>query len=341
MLDNSEFKKARQARAAARRELFGDRLRQALGLDKTAAESWNIEEFDIDHHPLGDMHPGASAVMYVREALSNFDIPSKVGLQYTGMKRKSGSGAHQLKDGVVWVEATFRSISGVKHSIDVPVMVHAGHMVYPEVLVHNGRPRVMAQSTFDEIIDGSEVYRKVNDRKHVYSSPPDEVEQARHRMTPETPQASTGIFGLTAALRGYRKDAQLTSEQTQAYEQEWQGGRSLQSVLEEVESLLQLRGPIPELQRIKSALEDLIAQEGQGKVACIDEAERDRREYCKPGEEITLSNDVTLLGRGGTKFTIAGGTKGTVLRDMFGTGDVYYVQLENGCKAPINKGDIA
>jgi len=101
---------------------------------------------------------------------------------------------------------------------------------------------------------------------------------------------------------------------------------------------------MPQLVEIRDALKNLIAQEatGQPKTAqrYLDEAERDRSKYCHPGEEVTLANEVALRGRGGATFKLSAGQKGTVIRDMFGTGDVYYVDF-GSCKAPINKADIA
>jgi hypothetical protein len=53
--------------------------------------------------------------------------------------------------------------------------------------------------------------------------------------------------------------AQLSPEMVQQYEQEWQGGRGLQAVLDEVNFLLETRGRVPELERIKQALEQQMA----------------------------------------------------------------------------------
>lgn len=337
--NSPELQTARDKRQAIRREFFGDRLKRALGLDKRA-DSWELSDLELDVMPLGDTHPGISAVMYVREALADFDVPSQVHLTYTGMKRKSGSGAHRMKDGVVWVQAAFRSLSGVQHFVDVPVMVHAGHMVSPEVLVHNGQPRVMAQSTFDDIVGRGEVYRSEKDRKHMYCSPPNEADAARNRQREPYPTTSTGMFSVTAALRGYHRQADISEEQERKYEQEWQGERSPESVLEEVEFLLRTHGRgSRDLLKIRDALR---AQLGLGRQANkgLDEAERHDDDRHAPGAEVSLANEVVLKSRGGGTRTVPAGTKGCVLRDMFGTGDVYYVEFADGCKAPVNKGDL-
>lgn len=260
----------KQAKRERRKELFGEKLRRTV--DKRANTLWDIEEIDFEKHPIGDQHPGGPAVALVREALSRFKLPSRVALMYSKMKRASGSGAHHIRDGVVVVRGEFSSLSGVKHYIDVPIPVHAGHMAYPEIFMHEGQPKVMAQSSFDAIVNPSEVERRVDDRRNMFSP-----ESANGHQESE-PTVGQGMFDIQA--------------------QQSMHDRSL------------------------------------------DEAERDRSEYCHPGEEITLTEDVQMRGRGGTSFTLPKGTKGTVLRDMFGTGDVYYVHFENGCKGPVNKGDL-
>ena len=339
--------KARNQRKAARREMFGDRLKKALGVDKRAADTWNIQDSDLDHSPIGDAHPGIAAVMYVREALGEYDIPSQLHLVYTGMKRKSGSGAHHLRDGVVFVNASFRSLSGVQHNVDVPVMVHDGHMVHPELLMHNGRPRVLAQSTFDDIVGGGEIFRPQQDRKNMYSAPP----AIKDRDRGAEPVVSTGLYGLTAALRGYAKTAEhpdvagpgeLVELETALKEVQFQLYESPgQFDLLQIQNGLLARIRETKLQQSQQRAGH--ATDDRGKIAAhtgLDEAERDYSEYKRPGASVSLSNEVMIRDRGGAQYKLSAGKKGVVIRDMFGTGDVYYIAFDDGCKAPINKGDL-
>jgi len=57
-------------------------------------------------------------------------------------------------------------------------------------------------------------------------------------------------------VRRFRAD--LAPEQLEAYEREWQEPRSLESVLEEVEFLIKMRGPVPELLRVRDRLRALV-----------------------------------------------------------------------------------
>lgn len=150
---------------------------------------------ELETQPLlSDRHPGLQAVAVVRDALSAYDVPSQVRLRYTGMNRHGGSGAYHMTDGVVWVQAELQSLSSAKHYVDIPVIVVDRRMVQPEVLLHRGRTRVMAQSTFDDIIGNAEVHRAAPDRKHLYSLPP-----SRERPPAEpTPVTNAGMFGVAA-----------------------------------------------------------------------------------------------------------------------------------------------
>lgn len=290
---------ARRARAQSRRTKVLDRIAEALGKQ---ADAWNIEDLDLEHRPLGEVHPGSAASIYVREALSQFEIPSEVRVRYSGMKRQSGSGAHRMKDGVVTIEAEFESLSGVKHYIDVPVMVHEGRMVYPEILMHDGRVRVMAQSTFDDIIKNAETVNRPPDRKHMFSAPPTPGEQPRGEAVPQIGQ---GLYGIRAALRGYSKTA---GEDGQAYVDENPNKN--------------------------------VVHDGNPADDYIDEAERDHSEALCPGAEVKLNKEIELRGRGGTVMTMSSGSKGTVIRDVMGNDRVYLVEFEGGCRAPVNRRDI-
>lgn len=170
-------------------------ISKALG--KTASDvDW---EFDLERRPLDQReHPGVPAIMLVREALSQFEIPSRVEVAYKGMNRVSGHGQHHLTDGLINVQATFNSLSGHKHVIDVPVIVHGGYMVFPEVFVHQGATEVMAQSAFDELLRRGDVHTKVQDRKNMFSP------HVEPNPRDYVPAVGTGLFNPTAQAHGFK-----------------------------------------------------------------------------------------------------------------------------------------
>ena len=208
--------RARQARRAVREEHLYDRLGEALGrpsavrldpeaeqtraliaeidaLSRTAA-GWNmpIEQGMKDGQALGNQHPGAAAILIVRRALSEYEIPTEVDLRYHGIKRASGHGAYNVDEGIVFVQATLHSISGPRHHIDIPVIIREGRVLAPSILLHEGSPRILTQHTFDDIIGRGEFTAKMPDRPTMFAPPPDKDAAARPRR--EVPRVAPGMF---------------------------------------------------------------------------------------------------------------------------------------------------
>lgn len=163
-------------------------------LHEREADMWAFDNVELEKRPLSpNEHPGQAAVLIVREALGQFEIPSEVRLHYKGMRRLSGHGQHALRDGVIVVRAEFSSLSGHNHHIEVPVVVHGGYMVYPEIFMDDrGAAQVMAQSAFDEILRKGNVYTKMQERLNMYSPHAEPV------SFDEIPAIGKGMFGVTA-----------------------------------------------------------------------------------------------------------------------------------------------
>jgi hypothetical protein len=132
---------------------------QAAIRDVTAKTQWAIET-DAETRDLGIRHPSAEAVMYVREALSEYNVPS-MKLQYTGIKRMGERTDLDIREGdsVIMVQAELKSLSGIRQYIDVPVLVNAGKMLRPEVFMHDGEIKVMAQSSIDDLMGKGNIER--------------------------------------------------------------------------------------------------------------------------------------------------------------------------------------
>lgn len=163
-------------------------------LHEKDADMWSMGDIELEKRPLSDSeHPGQTAVLLVREAMGQFELPSQPQLHYQGMRRSSGHGQHHLRDGVITVQATFNSLSGHKNHIEVPVVVHGGYMVFPEVFVdQQGQPQVMAQSSFDDILRRGNVHERQQDRKNLYSPHAEPV------IFNEQPSVGKGMFGVQA-----------------------------------------------------------------------------------------------------------------------------------------------
>lgn len=185
---------------AFRQQLSGIGSRGSIGeLSRVASEhravsGWSLDPDPENHLRIGKQHPGTAAVMLVHTALSDFNIPTPVNVRFAGLKRVKGHPPYYMDEGHVLVKAELQSLSSVKHHITVPVVVREGKMLYPGVLFHNERPRVMAQNTFDEILREGEVFVPIFDRKHLYSMPPDHAPEQR----PKYPAVQTGLYGAHA-----------------------------------------------------------------------------------------------------------------------------------------------
>jgi len=162
----------RQERLARKRAVFKQLAKEVVG-----STSWALDN-SVETKDMGQLHPSAAAMLFVREALAEYQIPD-LKLRYAGMKRwgTGEPGDTRIKDGVITIQAEICSQSGVRQYCDIPVVVHGGRMVTPEILLHNGEPRVLAQSTFDDLIHRGDVHKAAPERKNMFV-PPHEQDRA-------------------------------------------------------------------------------------------------------------------------------------------------------------------
>jgi hypothetical protein len=181
-----------------------------LGHDKEALNGWDLREGLEETYRIGGQHPGAAAVILVRDALSEFDLPTPVNLRWAGTHREKGKPPYHVEEGRIDIQAELQSLSSIRHWVDIPIFVHQGRMLHPSLLMHNGVPRVITQNTFDEILKLGEVYEQLPDRGNLFSPPPDK------ELPPREPiqRVQPGIFGIQpnrtnirAAIEGWRKKA--------------------------------------------------------------------------------------------------------------------------------------
>lgn len=183
-------------RRAARTEDLRAQL-DGIGHGTRAAQVlWSLEQRDPDHVglPIGQQHPGVAAIMAVRRALSELALPALVQCRWVGTHRAAGSGAHALTEGRVDVELSFRSLSDVLHTVQVPVMVHQGRVLIPSTFIDQGEYQLISQASFDELLDRTTMSREELDRRTMFSPPLD-----LRRPTPSrVPLIRPGIFGIAA-----------------------------------------------------------------------------------------------------------------------------------------------
>lgn len=192
-----EKNEARQERRARRRELVHARIAEALGHSQTveAALQWALYQHDPSEDPgvlIGQQHPGQVAITAVRQALSEFNLPTTFEARWVGTQRFAGRGPHHVTDGIITIEVGLHSMSGIDRVIDVPVIVRAGRVLEPACVIDRGEIRAMTQSTFDDLFEQGTFLTQVPNRRTMYSPPP----EARHPSR-EVPLVRPGMFGTS------------------------------------------------------------------------------------------------------------------------------------------------
>jgi hypothetical protein len=186
------------------RTKYAGMVDDAAGFKKEAANGWDLQEDPEGVYKIGGQHPGIAAVLLVRKALAEFDIPTPMNLRFAGMKRNVGKPPYHIEDGHIVIRAELMSLSSVRHWIDIPVVVRNGRMLHPAVLLHNANPRVITQHTLDDILKQGEVMVRGPERRTLYSPP------SEHKLNrPRLPLVQPGLFGtqpgrtdIRAALKG-------------------------------------------------------------------------------------------------------------------------------------------
>ena len=366
---SSEEIRARQARRAARASLVYERIGQALG--KTAATKWNIFDEQEVGASIGEQHPGAAALLVVRSALGEYNFPSPVDLRYLGMRRESGHGAYGMTDGHVYVQASFSSLSGPKHSVTVPVVVHKGQLLVPSIVVHQGVPRVLTQHTFDDILGLGEFKRAVPDRLNMYAPPGDRREVRR-----DEPLVRPGMYSVLprrgavsaadvkAAVRGYRtadSERDKYEEKKRQYEKAW--GKKFEEWTPDHDKHFTSGEPPEKFKSkprtargairgrvVEGTFSPTVTGRPTGPTGAdvpgadgshLDVAERDREDFLWPGADVRATKEIEVRGFGGQRMVVPKGEKGVVVRDIDGAGKAYYVRWhELGWAATVGKDAI-
>jgi len=114
---------------------------------------------------------GGHALTLVREMLGSYSLPRSPELSYSGCRHtRLAEKGDAIKDGVITIHASFKTNSGVNVAFEVPVEINDGELLEPSVIVHGGAPRIIAQSTFDNISTNNTIYDMVPVRD-MYAAP--------------------------------------------------------------------------------------------------------------------------------------------------------------------------
>ena len=142
------------------------------------------------------IHPGAAALMAAQEVIGQFEIPGQVELRFKGLRRVSGRGQHGMTDGTVSIVGMAKTMSGIRVHFDIPMIVKNGRLLEPATIIHEGALRVLAQSTFDDILGRGTFSRPNLCRNTMYSPPPERAEEDEMRQKPWETMVRGTIFDI-------------------------------------------------------------------------------------------------------------------------------------------------
>lgn len=155
---------------------------------------------------LTTQNAGVRAVALVREILDSYRLPGQPKLSYSGLRGgKTAQNSSRLQDGVVTVNANFRTHSNVGVSFDIPIEIHNGELQEPSVIVHDGLARIIAQSTFDNLVERNTV-RDVLPVRELYSSPmPPDIARDAYANRIHMTRVNRGMFSVGANKETLRR----------------------------------------------------------------------------------------------------------------------------------------
>jgi hypothetical protein len=246
-------------------------------------------------------------IKMVREVLNGYHLPALPKLSYSGMRSASvAQDSSKLESGVITVFAELKTLSGINIGFDVPVEIRAGKVVEPSVVVIDGAPRIIAQSTFDDMVNRSTLH----DTRPVRSmfAPPmrkDLAAQAYSNRNKVT-RVNTGMFSLGPNRRAL-KDAIA--------------GRTAS-----------IREASPEDYDSDTEHESPDVERNHQDDDYLDPAERMEQHNIYIGQETSLKESLEIGDRGGVKYDLPKGTKCTIVRDHAGDNKTFVVRFDDDNK---------
>jgi hypothetical protein len=217
--------KTKEVRRAERKKRIYDKIKNAMTTTRADKLVWDLGKDRTDDYRRIEGNHRLEAVQFIGEILSEFDFPITPRLFYAGMKRKSGSG-NQIDEGQIWVRAELVSTTGIKDEFTIPIEVTNGKMLPPSLVINDGNVSIIAQSTFDSILDRITAYRDVPFRRNMFSPGPDDVENyppynkewprsqvlKRDMFTPFASKQTAIRSAMTGIVQGLKQPSQRSAK---------------------------------------------------------------------------------------------------------------------------------
>jgi hypothetical protein len=148
------------------------------------------------------------AVTATRDLLSEFPFPSPPDIHYMGMKSLRMASDHRVDDGVIMLEASFLTKSGVRNHTQIPVLVRQGQVLQPSVFLVEGTAKVISPSAVDDLLKQG-TFSHPSMPRTPFGAPLSPAESNDWRQTKKdvgpVPRVNPGMFSTASkrvALRG-------------------------------------------------------------------------------------------------------------------------------------------
>lgn len=231
------FFEQKELRRRRRLAAFSD----VRGAVKSATSGWDLQERlngETFGRPSTLTETIKKAVAVVRDTfnqIGEFPIPPVIEYQSIRHVTAAAGGTEQtplISDGTIMLQARFLTKTGVRDSLDVPVLIREGQVVAPSVFMHEGTMKILAPSSIRDLVARGTFTQQAPSRG-IFSGPlsHNEIQQWNRieRETKNHTRLNPGMFAvngsrelLRAAVRGdgafdHVRQAQLGEQPSRAH----------------------------------------------------------------------------------------------------------------------------
>lgn len=154
-------------------------------------KAWYFSPDEDYFEDLTDKNIYHKAISFLHEFLSNYDLNGRASIKFDNLKNASFKEGGKVTKGDVNTTLQIKTISGVKLNAEIVIPVREGKLIEPSIIFLDGNPRIIAQTTFDEIVKSGTFKRKFNRDPEDILSP----ELIQMYQEQEYPLVQFGVFG--------------------------------------------------------------------------------------------------------------------------------------------------
>ncbi len=267
---------------------------------------------DGEDEPLTRKNVASRVIEATLDALDSYTWHLYPELRFAGMKGVTYQPDGTIDNAEIMLNASLRTFSGVNNHFQLPAQIRKGEVLTPSSLINDrGQLRVLAQSSIDAVQTRGSFWQQMDPRGHMYSPPlPMEVLTQFQNLQGEGmryPRFNAGPYRIAQGGGNGDENSNLTASLTPI------GTENI----------------IP-----------LYNREGQTTDEdALDPAERPRGHGI--GSSVKLKTKKVVKTRGGSDWTIPGGSKGTIKRDVFGDGSRYLVDFDTKGQAEVRHEELS